>query len=76
MANDLSLKLPENNLYSDGFILVLSDGTTQLKRNKIDYTGYTTKDEIYVVKENDTPWEIAYLKYGDSKWWFVEYKIF
>lgn len=65
------LRLPEENIYSNGYIIDLGDGRQLLKTDPIQYTPSAEKDLTYTFKEGDRIWDLAYRYYGNSKWWHV-----
>jgi nucleoid-associated protein YgaU len=67
----MPLQLSDIDLYSDGFIINLPDGTQIIKRNKIPYTPNATRDRIHTITRGDRLDSITYKYYGNSKWWFL-----
>lgn len=62
-----TLNINPNSLHSDGYVVDLGNGKSLLKRDRIDYNPVVAKDRLYIVKEGDSIWDIAYQFYGNSK---------
>ena len=69
MAN--TIRLPKENLYSDGFIIYTVEGYSLLKRNRFNYLSKNPDDRIHPIIEGENIWNIAFKYYGNSKWWHV-----
>lgn len=66
-----TLKLKEENIYADGYIVNLDEERKLLKSNPLSYTPSAANDIGYILKEEEKLWDVAFRFYGNSKWWFV-----
>lgn len=70
------IELRVSNLYANGRILVFSDGTQKLRRDRVEYVA-TEPDDYYTVKIDDSITKIAYDFYKDKVelpshfWWII-----
>lgn len=71
-----AISLPVSNLFSNGQMIIFSDGTGKLVRDKITYIP-TEPDDYYTVKYADRLTSIAYKFYKNKVllpshyWWII-----
>lgn len=64
------VEIPSNCPYANGVIIDYGDGTSSLELTGFTYTPQA-RDEYYTIQDTDNLSDIANVKYGDSKWWWV-----
>lgn len=75
-SNNTLVELRESNLYLNGKIVEYNDGTIELLRNKIKWTG-RDNDEYYTVRNSDDLDKIAWKMYSNIVekaewyWWVI-----
>ena len=66
-----TLRLPEENMFSNGYIIDLGDGRQLLKVDPVVYTPSAAKDITHTFIQGDSLDALAYKHYGNSKWWHI-----
>lgn len=66
----MPLRLRINNPYSSGTLMGFPDGSLALDRNKVNYVK-SERDKLRVVTKQDTLDGLAFMYYGDSKFWWL-----
>jgi nucleoid-associated protein YgaU len=69
--NRQNLRLPKENLYSNGYIVDLGEEGMLLKRDRLIYNFKSERDVRHRVTAGETLSSLAYRYYNNSLSWFI-----